>query len=184
MIYKYKGFDANGKNIKSKIEASSLEEAKQRLKAQNIIYEYIQTSSPSLFKNIKFARKSKISFYDLSILSRDLSIYIKSGISIVNAIKLAQNQYKTNKKHTLFLSSITTFLDEGKNFYQSLENQTVYELPSFFKQSVKVSENSGILGEVLLELSIFLKEQDRINKQVTNALAYPSFIFFVSFFIV
>ncbi|RLA72245.1 MAG: type II secretion system F family protein, partial [Epsilonproteobacteria bacterium] len=47
-----------------------------------------------------------------------------------------------------------------------------------------VSENSGIMQEVLLELSIFLKEQDRINKQVKGAFAYPSFIIIVSLFMV
>jgi len=99
-------------------------------------------------------------------------------------LKLAKNQYEQNRKLSAFLSSLITLLDEGKSFFQALESQSIIELPDFYKQSIKVSENSGILQEVLLELSIFLKEQSRINKQIQNAFAYPSFIIVVSLFMV
>lgn len=184
MIFIYKGYDKQGKKIKSKIEAASLEEVKIKLRTNEIIYTSIKAESRSFIQWNFFRTKNTLSFLELSTISRDLSIYIKSGISIVNAIKLASNQYKTNTKLLLFFKSITAFLDEGKNFFQALELQNVYNLPAFFKQSIKVSENGGILGDVLLELSIFLKEQDRINKQIKNAFAYPTFIFLVSLFIV
>lgn len=184
MIFIYKGYDKQGKKIKSKIEAATLEEVKIKLRTSEIIYTSISQESRSLLQWNFFRTKNTLSFLELSTISRDLSIYIKSGISIVNAIKLASNQYKTHTKLLLFFKSITAFLDEGKNFFQALELQNVYNLPAFFKQSIKVSENGGILGDVLLELSIFLKEQDRINKQIKNAFAYPTFIFLVSLFIV
>jgi len=184
LIFKYSGFDKDGKKVKSKLEAVDEQELKSKLKSKGIIYTTISKESEPLFKGISFHRKNVISYHALSIISRDLSIYIKSGISIVNAIKLASNQYKTDKKNSLFFKSIETFLNEGKNFYQALELQNVYELPSFYKQSIKVSENGGILGQVLLELSIFLKEQNRISKQVKSALAYPAFIFVISIFVV
>lgn len=186
MIYKYKGIDRNqgGKRISDKIEAQNLEDAKRRLRAKNIIYQSIQEDKPSLLKKIKIGRRSKMSAKTLANLSRDLSIYIKSGISIVNAIKLAKNQYEGDRKMVLFLETLTTFLDEGKNFYLALESQTVYDIPNFFKQSIKVSEDSGILDQVLAELAKLLKNQDRINKQIQSSFAYPAFIFIVSVFMV
>lgn len=182
MIFKYSGINANGKKVKSKIEASSIEEAKQRLKSQKIIYKSIKEDF-SLFNFSKFKIKTSLKADVLGNLSRDLSIYLKAGISLVNAINLLKNQYK-NKKISLMLSSIQTSLDEGKNFYQALENQSVVSLPSFYKQSIKVSEDSGIMDKVLKELSTFLKEQSRINKQIQGAFAYPMFIFIVSVFLV
>jgi len=184
VIFAYKGYTKKGERVRSKIEAMDIEEAKSRLKAEGILYESLHVASQSVWNRIRFTKSQVLSFYDLAILSRDLSVYIQSGISIVNAIKLATNQYKTHKMHTLFLNSLGTFLNEGKNFFQALELQTVYVLPSFFKQSIKVSENSGILGDVLLELSVYLKEQDKIAKQIKNALAYPMFIFILSIAIV
>jgi len=180
MIYKYKGLDANGKKVSEKIEADSLAQAKSKIKSKNIIYQSINEDSASVFDNLEFTRKYKIAPKDLSALSRELSMYIRSGITIVSALKIIQTHYEKNKKMKLFLITVSTYLDEGKDFYTALEAQNVVELPEFFKHSIKVSENGGLLDEVLMELSRFLKEQDRINKEIKSAFAYPSFMIVVS----
>lgn len=182
MIFKYSGIDKAGSKINSKIEASSIDEAKKRLKASGVIYKKLQEEKLTLFSKISFKRRYKITSGELAWFCRDISIYLKSGISLVDAVKLSSNQYVDNKKMTLFLSSVKTSLDEGKNFYFALENQAIFKLPIFFKQSIKVSEESGILDEILLELARFLKEQERLNKQIQNAFAYPMFILLISGF--
>ena len=180
MIFKYKGINAQGKKVSGEIEATSLSEAKLKLKSQKIIYESIKEELPSLISNIEFSRKYKIPANELSMLSRELSMYIRAGITIVSALKIVQTHYEKNPKMKLFLNTVSTHLDEGKNFFTALETQTIVELPPFFKQSIKVSESGGILDEVLLELSRFLKEQDRINKEIKGAFAYPSFMIIIS----
>jgi type IV pilus assembly protein PilC len=180
MIYKFKGIDADGKKISDKFEALSLDEAKQKLKARKIIYQSIDEDSPSFFANLDFSMKYTIPPKELASLSRELSMYIRSGITIVSALKIVQTHYEKNKKMKLFLTTVNTHLDEGKNFYTALESQTVVTLPEFFKQSIKVSESGGILDEVLLELSRFLKEQDRITKEIKGAFAYPMFMIVIS----
>jgi general secretion pathway protein F/type IV pilus assembly protein PilC len=180
MIFKYKGITKEGKRISSKIEALSLEEAKSKLRSNGILYEKLSEDSKTLFENLKFSSKRTIAPKELSALSRELAIYIRSGISIVAALKVVQTHYERDKKMKLFLSTVSTLLDEGKNFYTALEEQSVLELPLFFKESIKVSEDGGILDEVLLELSRFLKEQDRIHKEIKSAFAYPSFMIVIS----
>jgi len=180
MIYKFKGIDEFGKKINEKIEANSLSEAKIKIKAKKIIYQTITEDTPSLFENLNFNRRYNIPPKELSSLSRELSMYIRSGITIVSALKIVQTHYEKNRKMKLFLTTVSTHLDEGKNFYTALETQTVVNLPAFFKESIKVSESGGILDEVLLELSRFLKEQDKINKEIKGAFAYPSFMIIIS----
>jgi len=181
MLFKYQGFDHNGKKLKSKIEALNLVEAKSKLKAKNILYTSLYEEDFN-FSKFSFKRKRTLSLSVLSYLSRDLSIYLNSGISLISAINLLKQRYKDDKGLNSFFESISTYLDEGKNFYVALDSQNVVNLPEFYKQSIKISENGGLLESVLLELSIFLKEQDRIKKQVSAALAYPLFILFISFF--
>lgn len=180
MIFKYKGIDEEGRSVSDKIEAETLEEAKSKLKFKNIIYKSILEETPSFFDNLKLNRKYKIPPKELSALSRELSMYIRSGITIVSALKIIKSHYENNKKIKLFLNTVSTHLDEGKDFYTALETQGVVELPEFFKHSVKVSENGGMLDEVLMELSRFLKEQDRITKEIRSAFAYPTFMIVVS----
>ncbi|MCK4737470.1 MAG: type II secretion system F family protein [Sulfurimonas sp.] len=180
MIFRYKGIDSQGKKVSDKLEASSISEAKSKLKIKKIIYQSINEESPAFYEDFTFSRKYKIPPRELSALSRELSMYIRSGISIVSALKILQTHYENNKKMKLFLTTVSTHLDEGKDFYAALESQSVVILPEFFKQSIKVSESSGILDEVLLELSRFLKEQDKIVKEIKSAFAYPSFMIFIS----
>ncbi len=182
MIYKYKGIDKKGKKISSQIEAASLEEAKRKLRVSGIVYSSIKESRGKTTFKINY--QQKISPKVLSALSRELAMFLKSGIPIANALKIISNQYKNEKRVHLFLTSLYTLIDEGKTLYAALEEQKVYSLPPFFKQSIKVAEDGGLLDKVLLELSRFLKEQERINKQIQSSLAYPLFILIVSFFVV
>ena len=180
MIFKFKGIDSEGKKVNDKIEASSLDEAKAKLKAKKIIYQSISENTPSLFGELNLTSKYKIPPKELAGLSRELSMYIRSGISIVAALKIVRTHYQNNKKMNLFLTTVSTHLDEGNNFYSALDSQSIVVLPEFFKQSIRVSESGGILDEVLMELSRFLKEQDRINKEIRGAFAYPSFMIIIS----
>ena len=183
MLFKYSGFDSNGLKIKSKLEASNLEEAKAKLKARGVLHTSLEEENFT-FSKISFKSKKTIKLADLSYISRDLSIYLNSGISLIQSIDLLKQRYKNDKVLGSFFESLATYLDEGKTFYLALDSQNVLKLPEFYKQSIKISENGGLLESVLLELSIFLKEQDRIKKQVGSALAYPLFILFISFFVV
>jgi len=180
MIFKYKGIDETGSKVSDKVEALSLNEAKSKLKANKIIYESIQEESASIFDALSVSMRYKIKPKELSSLSRELSMYIRSGITIVSALKIVQTHYEKNKKMKLFLTTVSAHLDEGKNFYTALESQSVVTLPEFFKHSIKVSESGGILDEVLLELSRFLKEQDKIAKEIKSAFAYPTFMILIS----
>ncbi len=183
MLYKYNGFNTSGLKVKSQIEALSLSEAKTKLKAKGILYTSIKEDTFN-FGNISFKRSKKLDLSTLSYLSRDLSIYLNSGITLISSINLLKQRYNNNKSLFTFFDTIKTYLDEGKTFYDALDAQKAIRLPDFYKQSIKVSESGGLLESILLELSVFLKQQDRIRKQVTSALAYPMFILFVSFFMV
>jgi len=183
MLYRYVGFDNSGLKVKSKVEASSLEEAKLKLKAKGVLYTSIKEDNLN-FGKVSFKRTRTLDLSTLSYLSRDLSIYLNSGITLIGSMNLLKQRYKQNKKLFTFFDTVKTYLDEGKTFFDALESQKVIKLPNFYKQSIKVSESGGLLESVLMELSVFLKEQDRIKKQVSSAMAYPLFILFVSFFMV
>ena len=184
MLFKYKGFTKTGSKIDGKIEANSTENAKAKLKQQNIIIKSISSEKISFFDKLFEKRKKKINSILLSTISTDLSIYLNSGISLLNAVKLISQRYQAHKILSPFFSSVVTYLDEGKNFYTALESQKIIELPEFYLQSIKISEDGGILESVLIELASYLKEQDRLSKQISSAMTYPAFIIVVSIFMV
>ena len=184
MLFKYTGYTSNGLKIKAQIEASNIEEAKLKLKSKSILYTSIKEYQNFKFLKLNFKRINSISQITLSNISRDLSIYLNSGISLIQAIDLLKQRYQNNKILGSFFEVISTYLYEGKTFNQALEIQTVIKLPEFYKQSIKISEESGLLNIDLMEMSIFFKEQSKIKNQIKQALAYPLFILIISFFMV
>jgi len=182
MQYKYKGFRKDGSKAKGVLVANSLEEAKNILKSQGIIYESLKetkSSGGSLFSNIG---KRPINGALMSSFSKELSSYISSGMPLVTALKLMQNQHKKEKKYASFIEEIKKQVEEGKTLYAALSNQSVYELPDFFLQSIKVSGQSGKMDEVLATMGEFFSSQGEVKKQATTAMVYPAFIFIVAIF--
>ena len=184
MFFKYIGYDQFGKKVSDKIEAADIISAKLKIKQKRIVLEEIKDNAENLFDFFNVQRKYKIPALQLASVSKDLSIYLNAGISLPNAIKLINERYRTDKKLNPFFESIGNLLSEGKNFYTALESQNIVQIPEFFLQSIKVSEDGGILKNVLLELSNYLIKEYKLKKQISQSMTYPIFIIVVSVFMV
>jgi len=181
MLFKYKGFDKSGKKVKGTVNASSTEEAGQKLKSQGIYYEGL---APTSEFSLDAFSKRQMPGELLATFSKELSSYLNSGMTILTAIRLLENQHEGEKRYTSFLNSIKTMIDEGKSLYHALNAQKVYKMPDFYLQSLKVAGESGQMVEVLTNMANFFSAQNKIKKQVKGAMIYPSVIFVVAILII
>ena len=177
MLFKYKGMTKQGKSAKGSIEASTIDEAKQKLKAQGIFYQDITETSQINLKNFS---QREMPGPLLSSFSKELSSYLNSGMAVLTAIKLIEGQHAKEKKYASFLASLRTMIEEGKSLYHALASQSVYSMPDFFLQSINVAGQSGKMVPVLIQMGTFFSSQAKVKKQVSNAMAYPLFIFIVA----
>ena len=177
MLFKYKGFDKTGKKVKGTVTASSIEEAGQKLRTQNIYHEGL---IPTKEFSLETFSKRQMPGDLLSTFSKELSSYLNSGMTILTAIKLLENQHEGEKKYVSFLNSIKTMIEEGKSLYNALNSQKVYALPDFFLQSLNVAGQSGQMSEVLTNMGNFFSAQNKVKKQVKGAMTYPTIIFTVA----
>ena len=177
MLFKYKGFDKTGKKVKGTVTASSVEEAGQKLRTQNIYHEGL---TPTKEFSLEAFSKRQMPGELLSTFPKELSSYLNSGMTILTAIKLLENQHEGEKKYVSFLNSLKTMIDEGKSLYQALTAQKVYALPDFFLQSLNVAGQSGKMVEVLTNMGNFFSAQNKVKKQVKGAMTYPAIIFTVA----
>ena len=184
MFFRYSGFDSDGAKVVGEIEANDIEQAKQKLRQKKILFEKLTPARENLFSYFQFASKGVVPPLVLASISKDLSIYLGAGISLANSIRLLGERYKKDKKMDPFFGSLLTLLQEGKNFYTALESQKILKIPEFYLQSIKVSEDGGILRDVLVELSCYLMTEHKLKKQVSQAMTYPVFIIVVSIFMV
>jgi len=177
MLFKYKGFDKTGKKVKGTVNASSKEEAGQKLRTQNIYYESLTPTKEFSFEAFS---KRQMPGELLATFSKELSSYLNSGMTILTAIKLLENQHEGEKKYVSFLNSIKTMIDEGKSLYIALNTQKVYAMPEFFIQSLNIAGQSGKMVEVLTNMGNFFSAQNKVKKQVKGAMVYPTIIFTVA----
>ncbi len=181
MLFKYKGFDKSGKKVKGTVDASSIEEAGQKLKNRGIYHEGL---APTKEFSLEAFSKRQMPGDLLATFSKELSSYLSSGMTILTAIKLLENQHEGEKRYVSFLNSLKTMIDEGKSLYHALNTQKVYALPDFYLQSLNVAGQSGKMIEVLTNMANFFSTQNKIRKQIKGAMIYPSVIFVVAILII
>ena len=177
MLYKYSGITKQGKSVNGTIESSGEEEARKKLKSQGIFYKEITPTKEITLKNFS---KREMPGPLLSSFAKELSSYLNSGMAILTAIRLIEDQHQKEKKYASFLASLRTMIEEGKSLYHALNSQSVYAMPDFFLQSINVAGQSGKMVPVLIQMGNFFSTQAKIKKQVSSALAYPMFIFVVA----
>jgi len=159
------------------MSAGSLDEARQKLLTEGIRYELLkETRSFSLSGVMTRQMPGAL----LSGFSREMASYLGSGMTILTALRLMENQHRGEKQFASFLSEIRSRVEEGQSLYKALSEQQVYRLPDFFLQSLNVAGQSGKMVEVLKNMGNFFSVQSKVRKQVANAMAYPIFIFIVA----
>jgi len=178
MLFKYRGFDKAGKRTKGTVSASSPEDAAQKLKSSGIYYDTLLPASKTF--SVSELTHREMPGELLSSFSRELSAYLNSGMTILTAIKLMENQHEGEKRYLSFLNSVHTMIDEGKSLYQALNSQTIYMLPDFYIQSLNIAGQSGKMAEVLTNMGDFFSAQEKVRKQVKGAMVYPAVIFTVA----
>lgn len=180
MEFHYKGINSTGTLLKGTVEASTLDEAKMKLKAQAILYSDISLNEQSFWGILALFKHKNLPSALLATLSRDLAVYLNAGVPLVRSLTLLKHQNRNNTRLHHFFETVITLINEGNSFAQALELQEHYALPIFYTGTLKISEDRGILAEVLSELSMYLTLQEKIKKQLGQALVYPSFIIIVS----
>jgi len=110
--------------------------------------------------------------------ARHLSVAIKSGLPILEALKLIKAQ-ASSKKLGKIIEDIIEDIENGQFLAQALQK---YEriFGDFFINLVKVGETSGNLSETLLYLSAELKKQKEVRQRIRGALIYPAVILVVT----
>jgi len=180
MKYRYVVYDKKGEKKKGIIEANTLEEAKYKL--HNFLIVDIKPVKYLNF-NIHINLSKNVKRKDLAKLFNILGLYLKASVPLIKTITLTKNQ-EENQLLINFLDYLYVNINEGKSFFNAINEQNIVNIPEYIKSSIKVGEESGKLDIVLMEMSKFLKEEDKIFSKVSQAFIYPMFIVIVSIFMV
>ncbi|MFA6281446.1 MAG: type II secretion system F family protein [Candidatus Omnitrophota bacterium] len=166
-LYNYSGLDTNNKKVKGEVEASSLEEILNKLRAENIhILDVAEVKKESIFH-----AGLRVKSDDLVVFSRQLSSLISAGIPIVRSLGILAEQ-TDNKSFKNVILSIQKSIESGNSLADSFSKYPKLFSPLFINM-INVGEFSGSLDVMLERLANYLKSYNGLVKKVQSAMVYP-----------
>ena len=176
IMYEYVVKDQDGKILKGYADGYSKVEIHSYLLSEGYQVYSIRTNKwIQMLHGSSGANKVKIKIKDLIFFVTQLSTYLKSGITLIESLKILSRQYK-KKSYKKIFKMIIYDLSMGENLSTAMENRGV-AFPNLLITMVKSSEMTGELPEVLDDMADYYTETEKTRKQMITAMMYPSIVF-------
>lgn len=176
VMYEYVVKDQDGKILKGYADGYSKVEVHSYLLSEGYQVYSIRTNKwIQMLHGSTGSNKVKIKTKDLIFFVTQLSTYLKSGITLIESLKILSRQYK-KKSYKKIFKKIIYDLSMGENLSTAMENRGV-AFPNLLITMVKSSEMTGELPEVLDDMADYFTEAEKTRKQMITAMMYPSIVF-------
>ncbi|MEC9477412.1 MAG: type II secretion system F family protein [Planctomycetota bacterium] len=179
-IYEYQAIDTRGRNKKSRIDADTARDARDKLRNQKLRVTFmrrIDAVAKGGGKAGRFQLQRKVNIRELAILTRQFSTLLSSGVHLSEALNVLVEQIEDRRMEVVF-RDLREKIVSGAGLADALSLH-----PSMFSDlyvnMVRAGEASGNLDEVLLSLSDYLQKQASLRGKLGAALTYPAIMVIV-----
>lgn len=166
--FAYQAKDQLGNLLDSSIEAENEDEARALLTGDGLQVVSIEEESGFNFS----LGGGRISRNDIIYMTSQLSVMIETGINLSAALAGIASQEKNEALKTLILD-LKHDIDGGEDFSLVLSRR-----PKYFDQTyvalIRASEQTGLMGEMLEKISLYLRKEAETKGKIRAALAYPT----------
>ena len=174
--YRYVIVNAMGKKENGTFEAENETEVRNFLLSQD--YEVISIKvRPPYDIDINDYSKMKVS--ELSFSLTQLSTYIKSGIPLVDAVKILAKQATKPASKKAFQRLVYELLKGESLSNAMIKQEKVF--PKLLINMVKTAEMTGDLPSILDDMADYYTSMERTRKQMKSAMTYPIVVLTVAF---
>jgi type IV pilus assembly protein PilC len=184
-IYQYDGRDKAGRRQSGRVEARSEVEARQLIKFMGLPPESLKGSGginldvklpPAIQKF--FDNRRGVSDKDLVTFTKQLSVMIDAGVSVIKALEILQEQAE-NPVMRRALEEVRSKVERGQELGDAMESvPAVFD--SLYCSLVRAGSTSGQLDVILKRLSNYIEKSAKLKRQLYGALFYPAIIIFLA----
>jgi len=174
----FKAMDLAGAKAAGEVEAESKQAVTDQLKARGLIVLAIADKSPS--KEISFGKK-KIKATDMTIMVRQLSTMISSGMTILKSLYVLESQTE-NKALAEVIVKVRKDVEAGLPMSDALERHPKVFNPLFVAMT-RAGETGGMLDASMIRIADQLEKDDSLRRQVKSAMTYPTVIMGFAFIV-
>ncbi|MBI5038084.1 MAG: type II secretion system F family protein [Candidatus Kerfeldbacteria bacterium] len=177
--YQYTARTPEGKLVKDRMRAKSTDALADDLKNKGLILTQAKEMRPgggTNFFQSMMNSMSGVPIVDKIFFTQNLSIMVKTGFSLSQALKTLSAQ-TSNKKFKGIIDDIRSDVESGAALSNSLQRFPKV-FPEIFVNMISAGEASGKLDEILITLTNQMKKDHQIVSKVRAALTYPSIVIF------
>jgi type IV pilus assembly protein PilC len=171
--YAFKALDLAGAPSKGQIEASDKQAVASQLRSKGLIVIDIEERAPASAGDI-LARFRRVKADDLVIATRQLATMVQSGMSLLRALYVIEEQTEADKLREIFIA-VRKDVEAGVSLSEALAKH-----PDAFNQlyvaMVQAGETGGILDHTLVRVADQLEKDAALRRQIKAAMVYPSLI--------
>jgi type IV pilus assembly protein PilC len=171
--FAYKALDIAGSPAKGEMEAEDKQAVASQLRGKGLIVLDIEENASASAGDI-LARFRKVDGEDLVIATRQLSTMVQSGMSLLRALYVIEEQTASNKLKEIWIA-VRKDVEAGIALSDALaKHPDVFN--DLYVVMVKAGETGGILDNTLVRIANQLEKDAALKRQVKAAMIYPSVI--------
>jgi type IV pilus assembly protein PilC len=170
MEYAYIGYTEDRRVVKGRISAISEKLAADML--SGLGYNIINLKPITRFiPDFSEIFKSKVKVAELVAFSRQLSLLLQSGVSVIRCLELLRDQ-SGDARLKKVIDSIVPDLRAGSTLAEAMGKHPE-AFSKMYSRLVEVGERTGSLDTVLNNLAGYAERESRAIAKIKNALTYP-----------
>lgn len=170
--FEYRSVDAQGKRAKGKIEAVNETAAASQLRQQGVIPLALVESTSILQRDFTIPGfNSRVTLKELAVLSRQFATMAASGISLLRALAVLEDQ-ATKPKLKQALADIRSEVEAGSTLSAALGKYDRI-FPVLMVAMVKAGETGGFLDSALDRVATTLEKDAALRSRIKSAMTYP-----------
>jgi type IV pilus assembly protein PilC len=170
--YAFRAIDLQGAHSRGTVEAESKQAVSDQLKQRGLIVLDIADEAKSM--ELTVPGSNRIKPRDVTIMTRQLSTMVSSGMTILRALYVLEDQTEAPKLKDAIVG-VRKDVESGLSLSQALERYPKVFSPLYVAM-VRSGETGGVLESALLRTAEQLENEDSLRRQVKSAMVYPAVI--------
>ena len=168
--YGYVAVNRLGKRVKDNIDASSLENAKNSLRAAG--YSIIEIKELGVLdKDINLPFLGNPTAKDMAIFCRQFQSILRAGVPVVQVLVMLGQQTE-NKKLAAAIRDMQASIEKGETLAGSMRKHPRI-FTSMLVNMIAAGEESGNLVEAFRQMEVWFDKAQKTKSAVSKAMAYP-----------
>src|SRR3954447_7880787 len=169
--FAFKALDLTGVSTRGELEADDKQQVAAQLRGKGLIVLDIEEKKGAADVGDMLARFRKVKSQELTVVTRQLSTMVSSGMSLLRALYVLEEQTQSEKLAET-LAQVRKDVEAGISLSDALRKQ-----PDVFNDlyvaMVEAGELGGILESTLQRVADQLEKDDSLRRQVKSAMMYP-----------